>query len=153
VRGNPLGTRLIAICCASPFSRAGSIAFPPNDLMGLAIVDGTEDGLSTHEATGLGIWAAGSAGRLTALADAVLSYVECVTVFRHDDPAGRRGATELAMRLRALGFETSLKIPACGGRQWPRLTPTRSDETSVRTASEGSWTRLRRRSRRPCPRT
>jgi hypothetical protein len=91
---------------------AGSpiILFPPNDLLGLAIVEGIEDGLSVYAATGLGVWAAGTAGRLPALADTVPAYVECVTVLGHDDPAGRKGATELAQRLRARGVETILKI-------------------------------------------
>jgi hypothetical protein len=38
------------------------VLFPPNDLLGLAIVEGIEDGLSVYAATGLGVWAAGSAG-------------------------------------------------------------------------------------------
>jgi hypothetical protein len=49
---------------------AGSpiVLAPPNDLLGLAISEGVEDGLSAHEATGLGAWAAGSAPRMPALA-------------------------------------------------------------------------------------
>ena len=35
---------------------------PPNDLLGLAITEGIEDGLSVHAATGMGARAAGSAG-------------------------------------------------------------------------------------------
>ena len=71
------------------------------DSLGLAITEGVEDGLSVHEATGLGAWAAGSASRLPALADAVPDYVEYVTIMRDSDPAGRAGATELAQRLTA----------------------------------------------------
>ena len=76
---------------------------PPNDLLGLAITEGIEDGVSIHAATGLGVWAAGSAGRMLALAEAVPNYVECVNIFAHDDPAGRLGAAELAARLKARG--------------------------------------------------
>jgi hypothetical protein len=37
---------------------------PPNDLLALAITEGIEDGLTAHQVTGLGAWAAGSAGRM-----------------------------------------------------------------------------------------
>src|SRR4051812_8295502 len=40
----------------------------PNDLLGLAITEGIEDGLSIHQATGLGVWAAGAASRMPGLA-------------------------------------------------------------------------------------
>jgi phage/plasmid primase-like uncharacterized protein len=71
---------------------------PVNDLLGLAITEGIEDALAVHAATGLGVWAAGSATRMPALADAVPSYVECVTVFAHDD-IGAGYARELAAAL------------------------------------------------------
>jgi hypothetical protein len=48
-------------------------------------------------------------GRVPALADAVPSCIECVTVFGDDDDAGRRHAPDLAARLRARGFEVLLK--------------------------------------------
>jgi hypothetical protein len=82
---------------------------PVNDLLGLAITEGIEDGLSVHEATGLGAWAALGAGRMAALADAVPAYVECVTVCGHRDQ-GERGARELAARLIDRGVETFLKF-------------------------------------------
>jgi putative DNA primase/helicase len=41
---------------------------PPNDLLGLAITEGIEDAITVHEATGLGAWAAGAAGRMPKLA-------------------------------------------------------------------------------------
>ena len=78
---------------------------PPNDLLGLAICEGVEDALSVHEATGLGAWASGGATRMPALADAVPSYIECITIIADDDDAGRRHAADLAVRLRARGFE------------------------------------------------
>jgi hypothetical protein len=79
-----------------------------NDLLGLAITEGLEDALSVHQATGLGCWAAGSAGRMPALADAVPSYVEVVTIAAHYDLAGRRAALALADALCARGIETIL---------------------------------------------
>jgi len=51
----------------------------PNDLLGLAICEGIEDSLTVYEATGLGVWAAGSAGRIPALTETIPGYVECVT--------------------------------------------------------------------------
>jgi hypothetical protein len=46
-----------------------------NDLLGLAITEGIEDGLSVHEATGLGTWVAGCASRLPGLAGAIPAWV------------------------------------------------------------------------------
>ena len=82
---------------------------PPNDLMGLAITEGIEDALSVHQATGLGVWAAGSAGRMPALADKVPAYVECVMIAAHPDPAGQTGAIALADALSARGVEVILQ--------------------------------------------
>ena len=78
---------------------------PPNDLFGMAITEGIEDGLSVHQATGLGAWAAGSANRMPAIADSVPVYIECVTICAHPEPAGRASATKLAKALRARGIE------------------------------------------------
>lgn len=82
-----------------------------NDGLGLAITEGIEDALSVHAATGLGAWAAGSAGQMPALADAVPSYVDAATIFVDDDDVGRRGATELAYRLRLRGIEVGIVMP------------------------------------------
>jgi len=84
------------------------ILAPPNDGLGLVITEGIEDALSIHQATGLGAWAAGSAGRLPALADAIPAYIDSVTVIGHRDAAGERGAMDLATKLRARGLETRL---------------------------------------------
>jgi len=83
---------------------------PPNDLLGLAITEGLENGLTIHEATGLGAWASGGATRLPALAVAVPSYIDCVTVVADDDAAGRRYAPELVARLRQRGIEAIAKV-------------------------------------------
>ena len=77
---------------------------PPNDLLGMCITEGIEDALSAHEATGLGAWAAGSASLMPSLADAVPDYIDCVSILAHGDPAGIKGANELATRLRTRGI-------------------------------------------------
>jgi hypothetical protein len=92
------------IIVGSPVARPIVIA-PPNDLLGLAITEGIEDALTAHVATGLGAWAAGAAGFLPKLADAVPSYIECVTIFAHADKAGADGARELAAALHKRGIE------------------------------------------------
>ena len=83
---------------------------PPNDLLGLAITEGIETGLSIHQATGLGVWAAGTAGRMPPLADVVPSYMDTVTIAAEDDASGRKGALELAARLKARGICTELRF-------------------------------------------
>lgn len=69
------------------------------DTLGLAVCEGIEDALSAHASTGLAAWAAGAAGFLPALADAIPAYVDSVTVLADDDEAGRRNARELAARI------------------------------------------------------
>jgi hypothetical protein len=78
---------------------------PVNDLLGLAITEGIEDGLSVYAATGLGVWVAGTAGRMPALADAIPNYVECVTIYQHADDAGRANTIKLAEKLTLRGIE------------------------------------------------
>jgi len=89
--------------CGSPIVLAH-----PNDGLGLAVCEGIEDAISTHKATGLGAWAAGSATLMPTLADAVPSYIDCVTVLGHRDPSGMKGAHELAGRLKELGIECAV---------------------------------------------
>jgi hypothetical protein len=72
---------------------------PPNDSLVLAIGEGIESALSAHVATGAGAWAAGSKGRLPALADKVPPYIETVVILAEAD--GQREALELASRLAA----------------------------------------------------
>jgi hypothetical protein len=78
---------------------------PPNDLQGMAISEGIEDALTIYEATGLGVWAAGSASRMPALAGVIPCHVECVSVVEDDDLDGRRHSAVLADRLCARGIE------------------------------------------------
>jgi Toprim domain len=90
----------------SPHGRAIVLA-PPNDLLGLAITEGIEDALSIHQATGLGAWAAGSAGTMPVLA--VPDYIACVTICAHPDAAGQKGALALADALAARGIEVLIQ--------------------------------------------
>jgi Toprim domain len=82
---------------------------PLNDLLGLVICEGIETGLSVFEATGCGVWVAGSASRMPALADRVPPYVDCVTIAGEAD-AGRKGAVRLAERLHARGMHSELRF-------------------------------------------
>jgi hypothetical protein len=92
---------------------AGSpiVLAPPNDLLGLAVTEGIEDALSVHEATGLGIWAAGSSARMPPLATALPRWIDCVTVVADDDRDGRRFATELAEQIRTRAIGVRLIVP------------------------------------------
>jgi hypothetical protein len=82
---------------------------PPNDLLGLAVTEGIEDGLSAHQVTGLGAWAAGSSGRVPKIAESIASYVECVTIYQDDDYAGEKGARGLATALSRRGIEVRIE--------------------------------------------
>jgi hypothetical protein len=81
---------------------------PMNDALGLIVCEGIESGLSLYEATGCGVWVAGSAGRMPALANKVPDYTDCITVVGELDEAGWKGATELACRLKARGLHSEL---------------------------------------------
>jgi hypothetical protein len=98
------------ITVASPIGSPIMLA-PCNDFGGLAIAEGIEDALSVHAATGLGVWAAGSAAYMPALADVVPSYVECASIFVDDNETGRKNSTALAQRLTKRGFESRLVNP------------------------------------------
>jgi Toprim domain len=79
-----------------------------NDNLGMAITEGIEDGLSIFASTGLGVWAAGAAGRMPALAPAVPQYANAITVVADADEAGQRGARELRSLLHQRGLEAAL---------------------------------------------
>jgi Toprim domain len=98
-----INKKLIGRSLGSPLVLA-----PANDLLGFIVSEGIEDGLSGHEATGLGVWVAGSASRLPALADAIPPYADCVTVLVDDDDEGRRHARELAARLTTRGIQVDI---------------------------------------------
>jgi hypothetical protein len=82
---------------------------PPNDLLGLAITAGIEDGLLIYQRTGLGVWVAGGSGCLPMLADTVPDYIAAVTIFADGDEVGQRGAMGLADKLDARGITTFME--------------------------------------------
>jgi putative DNA primase/helicase len=93
------------IIIASPAGMPVVLA-PLSDSVGLVITEGIEDALSVHAATGLGAWAAGSAGFMPKLAAAIVrASPEVVTIWAHADAAGQDGAHKLAARLDARGIE------------------------------------------------
>lgn len=85
---------------------------PPNDLLGLAITEGIEDALSVHEATQLGVWAAGSASRMPAMAAAVPDYIECITIVADSDDAGRDNAQKLGAALANRNCDVRIVVPS-----------------------------------------
>jgi hypothetical protein len=98
---------MIGKCIGTPIVLA-----PPNDGLGLSIVEGIEDALSVHEATGLGAWAAGSASRMPQLVDVVPDYIECVTIVADADEAGKINAQKLADALAQHSCETRVIVPS-----------------------------------------
>jgi putative DNA primase/helicase len=91
---------MLGVCKGSPVTIS-----PANDLCGMAVTEGIEDGLSVYQVTGLGVWVAGAAAFMPALAALVPDYIETVTICGHADLAGRRGALDLARALKARGIE------------------------------------------------
>jgi hypothetical protein len=104
------GTDSDKMMIGTPFGSPIVLA-EPGDLAGLAIAEGIEDALSVHEATGLGVWAAGAASFMPALAAAVPGWIECVTILVDDDSAGRTNADGLAEQLKGRGFSVRLIVP------------------------------------------
>ena len=78
---------------------------PPNDGLAICIAEGIESALSIHAVTGMGAWAAGSAGFMPELAHVVPDWIECVTIWAEKDKAGQDGAQKLYQRLLERGFE------------------------------------------------
>jgi hypothetical protein len=85
---------MIGSSCGNPIMVA-----PWTDGQALIVTEGIEDALSAHETTGMCAWAAGCASRLPALAYAVPSWVESVTILADNNHDGRRHATTLAANL------------------------------------------------------
>jgi hypothetical protein len=52
---------------------------------------------------------AGAAGFMPALAPLVAGYIEAVTIYAHDDKAGRDNAITLARALKARGIEVLMQ--------------------------------------------
>jgi hypothetical protein len=97
---DPEQTAKIMIGLGSPI-----VVASPNDLLGMAITEGIEDGLSLHQYIGLGAWAAGAASRMPALADVLPAFIECTTIVADDDTDGRRFVAKLAARIGDRGMD------------------------------------------------
>jgi putative DNA primase/helicase len=78
---------------------------PPNDFLRMTVTEGIEDGLTVYQTTGVGVWAAGSATLMPALAALIPDYIEIVTICAHDDNTGRKNAIVLARAIKARGIE------------------------------------------------
>jgi hypothetical protein len=102
---NAIGKKkiMLGVCKGAPITIS-----PPNDLLGMAVTEGIEDALSVYQATGLGVWAAGAAGFMPALAPLIPDYIEVVTVYAHDDD-GRGHAIHLARSIKARGIEVLMQ--------------------------------------------
>jgi hypothetical protein len=94
---------IIGRCLGSPI-----VLSALNDNLGLAITEGIEDGLSIFESTGLGVWAAGAAGRMPALAETVPQYVDVTSIIADADEAGQRGARDLGSLLHQRGLRAAI---------------------------------------------
>jgi putative DNA primase/helicase len=94
---------MLGTCKGTPI-----VISPPNDL-GMAVTEGIEDAFSVYQATGLGVWAAGAAGFMPALAQLVPGYIETVTIYAHADKAGCDNAIILARALKARGIEVLMQ--------------------------------------------
>ena len=82
---------------------------PPNDLLRMAVTEGIEDGLTVYQTTGFGVWAAGSAVFMPALASLIPDYIETVTICAHNDKTGRNNAIDLARAIKARGIEVRVQ--------------------------------------------
>jgi putative DNA primase/helicase len=94
---------MLGVCKGTPITIS-----PPNDLLGMAVTEGIEDALSVYQGTGLGVWAAGAAGFMPALAPLIPDYIETVTIYAHDDN-GRGDAIDLARAIKARGIEVLMQ--------------------------------------------
>jgi len=82
---------------------------PANDLLAIDIAEGIEKGLLIQADTGAGMWVAGTAGRMPAVAAALPAYVECVTIWADRDETGLRFAREAARIIQARKIEVRIK--------------------------------------------
>lgn len=81
---------------------------PANDLLAIDITEGIETGLSVLEMRGAGVWVAGTAGRMPAVAGNLPGYIECLHIFAERD-GGFNYAKEAARIAAARGIETHVK--------------------------------------------
>jgi hypothetical protein len=82
---------------------------PATDLLAIDIAEGIEKGLLIQADIGAGMWVAGTAGRMPAVAAVLPAYVECVTVWADRDEAGLKFAQEAARIIQARKIEVRTK--------------------------------------------
>lgn len=82
---------------------------PANDLLAIDIAEGIEKGLLIQADTGAGMWVAGAAGRMPAVAAALPAYVDCVTIWADRDETGLRFAREAPRIIQARKIEVRIK--------------------------------------------
>jgi putative DNA primase/helicase len=107
------------VMIASPAGNPIAVGAMDDSMYGLAITEGIEDGLSVHQATGLGVWVGGSAPHMAKLAPAIIRAEPAyVRIFADGDEAGRRGAHDLATDLARLVamLELNIEILLCGAQ-------------------------------------
>lgn len=104
----PDGSKRLEKRMIGPVSGRPIVLSAPNDGLGLAVTEGIEDGLSIYEASGLGVWAAGSAAHMAKLGSIVPRYIECVTLSQDANEAGRKACARLAHDLRARNLEVRI---------------------------------------------
>jgi hypothetical protein len=114
-RLDPTGMSRLKLDDAKIIVGHGGLGFPVpvtpiNDGLGLLVTEGIENALSLGLSLSLGAWAACSHTRMPALASAVPSYLEAITIVADPEPAARASATALAEKLRRRGFIVTLKV-------------------------------------------
>lgn len=92
-----------------PSSGLPIVLAPANDLLAIDIAEGIEKGLLIQADTGAGMWGAGTAGRMPAVAAALPAYVECVTIWADRDGIGLRFARDAARIIQARKIEVRIK--------------------------------------------
>jgi hypothetical protein len=112
------------------------VVAPLNDLLSLAITEGIEDALSVYEASGLGVWAAGSAPHMAKLAAAVARAIHMREAFELLDAWGFEPKTILTWAKDKMGMGDWLR-----GKTEP---PTYSAATVTTTSGIATAMRHRR---------
>lgn len=82
---------------------------PATDLLAIDIAEGIEKGLLIQADIGAGMWVAGGAGRMPAVAAVLPAYVERVTIWADRDEAGVKFAQEAARIIQARKIEFRIK--------------------------------------------
>lgn len=96
---NPDGSKLEKKMLGSDTMGCPLVCAEPSGCGHLGITEGIEDALSLYQAVGVATWAAGSAGRMPALAERLPAWATEITIVADADIPGRNGAQELKRRV------------------------------------------------------